>query len=141
MSKWYGNIINRIAENGPSAPIEVGTDITEYMWSDRDCYYVTEVISPKAVKVRRYIVVADRDKEGGMGHQDWLYFKTNAEANEYLKKYNPELARSDYEYPEETWVYRYNKWWTKHQSAEGPYYSKHESVRFGVRDYYYDWSF
>ena len=140
MSKWYGNVMNRLAENGPSAPIEVGTDITEYLWSDRECYYVTEVISQKCVKVRRYHVIADLDKEGGMGHQNWVYFKTAKERNEYLEAHGKEVY-SDYEYPDQTWVFRYNSWWTAHRSADGTSYSKNPKVRFGVRDYYYDWEF
>ena len=43
MSKkvWYGNLTNRLEEgrNFTGREIAVGDDITEYLWSDRHCYY------------------------------------------------------------------------------------------------------
>lgn len=159
---FYGNLINRLEEAQPSEPIAVGTDVTMYMWSDRKCYFVTEVIDDKHIKVKPWMVCADHSKEGGMGHQNWLYFKTNAERNEYLKGYFPDTERSDYEPPEEEWVYRYGKWMRMYIHTEMDYpecynererkhFAKHGwvatysdlsgKVRFGTRDYYYDWEF
>jgi hypothetical protein len=165
MSKWYGNLNNRLAEGYQSKPIEIGDDITMYLWSDRHCYYVVDVISDKCIKVRPWYVSADHEKAGGMGHQDWLYFKTRDEQNEYNSKFFPEYHMNDehVEEPEpETWVFRYGKWmreWMHTEMRHPDAYTKRErehfqkhgwfkdysdlsgKVSFGVRDYYYDWEF
>lgn len=119
MSKvWYGNLTNRLEEgkNYTGREIRVGDDITEYLWSDRNCYYVTDVIDQKRIKVRRYYHCADHSKPGGMGHQDWMLFKTWDEWNDYLADYFPaHHTKGDHrDEPEaETWVYRYGKWMTE----------------------------
>lgn len=111
--KWYGSISNRIDEGknyNEDKLIHEGDDITMYYWSDRRCYYVTKVVNQKRIFVKKYEVVADREKEGGMGHQNWLYFRTVKECNDYLKKYG--LGYDEvYENSEEEWVYRYNNWY------------------------------
>ena len=169
MSKWYGNLNNRIEEgqNFTGREIRIGDDITEYLWSDRHCYYVTEVIDQKHIKVKPYHVCHDKSKEGGMGHQNWAYFKTGREFDEYC---NHTPLRTEEEYTlmdkEETWVFRYNKWmreWTIRENSpeflgrtfctekeiasldKKGYYKSYSNlsgkVSFGVRDYYYDWEF
>lgn len=159
-NRWYGNLTNRLEEGRMNGDLHVGMDITMYYWSDRTCYYITDVINDKCIKVRRYHVIADRDCTGGMGHQDWVYFKTAKEVTEYLAKYGivSEYERTDY--PEETWAFRYGSWkreWT-HTEAEpfmtgkqlekiakgqtvNTYSNLSGKVSFGVRDYYYDWEF
>ena len=169
--KWYGNVTNRIEEGrnyNKDKQIHLGDDITKYHWSDRTCYYVTEVIDQKHIKVKRYYVCADHSKEGGMGHQDWVYFKTKKEEDDYLKKYI-----HDYKFEENSdieLVYRYGKWkevstytdlnatndfgvpfkdflFTKNdikKLEEGkPVYKYNDfgNISFGVKDFYYDWSF
>ena len=139
-----------------------GDDATMYLYSDRTCYYVTAVENQKRIKVKRYFVCADKSKAGGMGHQDWLYFKSMREMDAYLGN----EPRTDEEYAqfdrEETWVFRYNKWMRERIVTEMKYpyaYNKREresfakngfckvyadlsgNVSFGVRDYYYDWEF
>lgn len=157
----YGNLINRLEENKEFERPAVGTDITMYHYTDRTCYYITKVIDDKHIFVKRYFVCADHDKAEGMGHQDWLYFKTMKEMHEYLCshginnfEYNPEC-----EAVEEEWVYRYNKWMRKTThtrenhctdrelkslNTKG-YYNRYlelgGQISIGVRDYYYDWSF
>lgn len=107
----YGNLQNRLEENrNYGGEISAGTDITMYYWSDRHCYYVTRVIDQKHIFVKPYEVVADRSKPGGMGHQDWLYFKTASECNEYLKQYG--LGHDTViENPEQEWCFRYGHWY------------------------------
>ena len=167
MKKWYGNVLNRIEEgkNYTGREIRVGDDITVYLWSDRTCYYVTDVISQKRIKVKRYYVCADKSKPGGMGHQDWLYFKDRKAFDLYI---NIPAIATDAEYAdadaarEETWVFRYGKWMREYRhdemlhpdaytKREREHYQKHGwfntygelsgAVSFGVRDYYYDWEF
>lgn len=165
MSKWYGNLTNRLEEGRQDKPISIGDDITMYLWSDRKCYYVCEVMNQKKIKVRPYYVCADHSKEGGAGHQNWMYFKLWDNYNKYLsgffpEHFNPEDHRDE---PEpQIWVFRYGKWMQeyRHEEMEHPeFYSKREQdhfakhgwyntyhdlsgkVSFGVRDYYYDWEF
>ena len=166
MSKWYGNLSNRLEEgqNFTGREIRVGDDITMYKWSDRDVYYVTDVIDQKHIIVKPYLVCADKTKPGGMGHQDWVYFKTLKEHDEYLGIKN--RTKDEYECfeQEERWVFRYGKWMNEHIVCGGvlenpEIYSERERnsfrkngflktysdlsgrVSFGIRDYYYDWEF
>lgn len=118
MGKWYGSINNRIEENRNyelDRKIKVGTDITTYYWSDRHCKYVTKVIDQKHIFVRDWEVCADHSKPGGMGHQDWLYFKTRKEMNQYLNEVYKDDDHMHYdedpkEPKEEEWAYRYGHW-------------------------------
>jgi len=166
MTRWYGSVQNRIEEGRQLVPqIEVGTDITMYLWSDRTCYYVTEVTDQKHIKVRPYRVIADRSKTGGMGHQNWLYFKTNADADAYLKQYFPDHVDCGFEQPEESWAFRYGNWyhewvytaedlpnvkdWMTEKEVQklmnGKTVTKYSAlsgrVSIGVRNYHYDWEF
>lgn len=111
--KWYGNVMNRLGEgrNYTHRELQIGDDITMYLWSDRECYYITNVISQKEIQVKRYHVCADHSKPGGCGHQNWKYFKTLKEERDYLRQYFPDREEVDIPEPEpDTWVYRYNKW-------------------------------
>ena len=119
---WYGSIDNRIEEGrnyNDDSMIHEGDDITMYYWSDRHCYYVTKVIDQKHIFVHRYSVCADHEKAGGMGHQDWLYFKTIKEERKYIndcidkgliKGVEKDDLDSIVEDSDEEWVFRKNKW-------------------------------
>lgn len=154
--KVYGSLCNRMAEGRNykgNQTIEVGDDITMYYWSDRDCYYVTEVVDQKHIFVKEYEVIADHSKPGGMGHQDWLYFKSRKEANVYLNEHMSEERIKAYgkypvedikEAPAEEWVFRYGKWNRVvgvDDNGKKIYRKLQSNISFGVRDYYYDWEF
>lgn len=164
MSKWYGSLTNRLEEgqNFTGREIRTGDDITMYLWSDRNCYFVVGVESQKRIKVRRYYTCADHEKPGGMGHQDWMYFKTWDEWNEYLSKYHPEYhdPKEHRDEPDpQVWVFRYGKWMQEITYTDENYCTDREKkslekngfykryfdltgrVSFGVLDYYYDWEF
>lgn len=160
MSKiWYGNLMNRLEEGRTVPEIKEGMDITMYLWSDRECYFVTEVIDQKHIKVRKYTVIADQDKEGGMGHQNWLYFKSVRDASDYLKAHGFEGYSEDFKDRDEEWELRYNKWRRSFTYTEDYYCTERElkslnkngyykryfdlsgEVSFGIRNYYYDWEF
>lgn len=140
MAKLYGSLVNRFEEGknfNKDKTIHVGDPITMYHWSDRTCYYVTEVIDQKHIKVREYEVVADRDLPGGMGHQNWLYFKTRKECNDYLKKYSLGVNDDDVEeHPEEEWVYRYNHWTRAYNYDKNFVAEKYFEIKEAVE--YYD---
>ena len=169
----YGNLINRIEEGhnfNSDKQIHVGDDVTMYHFSDRTCYYVTDVIDQKHIKVKKYHICADHDEEPMSNN--WKYFKTRKEENDYLKKYFPdrEFEENPKENSDIELVYRYGKWkevstytdlnetndfgvpfkdflFTKNdikKLEEGkPVYKYNDfgSISFGVRDFYYDYSF
>ena len=162
MGKLYGNIENRFQEgrNYTERDIQVGDDITMYYWSDRTCYYVTEVIDKKHIKVMQYHVCADKEKANGMGHQEWLYFKSLREMDAYTKiRHSEQMYEADEKMEAETWAFRYGKWMReltctdendctareldslKKNGYYKRYYNLQGKVSFGVRDYYYDWEF
>ena len=141
--KLYGSVDNRFDENKNflNRDIQIGDDITFYLWSDRICYYVTNVIDQKHIFVRKYEVVADREKECRMGHQNWLYFKTVKECNDYLRKYGLGTDEPVFEHIDEEWVYRYNHWYRAYNNYSGKRCYEKINISFGVRDYYFDWEF
>ena len=110
----YGSLNNRIEENRNhlGREIKVGDDITMYFWSDRNCYFVTKVVSQKNIFVKKYNVCADQEKEGGMGHQNWLYFKTAKEMNDYLRRFGKGHEGEIHENSETEWAFRYGHWYT-----------------------------
>ena len=152
MSKLYGSLDNRFNENKnfTHRDIQVGDDITMYWWSDRTCYYITKVINQKHIFVKKYCIIADHHKPGGIGHQDWIYFKTCKEEQEYTNRCVEEGLLPDYckhnlseiqEYSEEEWVFRYNHWYSISYRNGVKIYTRLQPISFGVRDYYYDWEF
>ena len=112
--RLYGSINNRFEEGhnfNDDKLLHVGDDITMYYYSDRQCYYITDVIDQKHIKVKRYYVCADHDKEGGMGHQNWMFFKSRHDQDVYLNKFFPDHKITEDEDQEaEDWVFKYNKW-------------------------------
>lgn len=112
--KLYGSVSNRFEEGknyNKDRLIHENDDITMYYWSDRTCYFVHKVIDQKNIVVGRYYVCADHDKKGGMGHQDWLYFKTLNEMDTYLSKYFKDHSISEKkDYDLEHWAFKNNKW-------------------------------
>ena len=66
--KWYGSLNNRIDEKRNSEEPKVGMGVTEYLWSDRHAYEITEVIDSKHFKMKRY----DAKNVGkGFGDNNW----------------------------------------------------------------------
>jgi hypothetical protein len=126
--KLYGNLMNRLEEGhffGEDKTIKEGTDITMYYYSDRDCYYVTRVVNQKHIFVKHYHVVADRSLKNNTGHQNWKYFKTLKEQNEYLHSFFPEggYNLNPIESSEQEWMFRNGSWkrvdrWTLEQITE-----------------------
>jgi len=52
--KWYGSLNNRLEEGRQFCEeIKVGTGVTEYGWSDRRPYEVTEVRDQKHITIRK----------------------------------------------------------------------------------------
>lgn len=152
--KWYGSLNNRVEENKQFCEtIEVGTGMTEYMWSDRKAYEVVEVKDQKHVSVRMY----DHIHNGDAYENKWIL-----ESNES----NPVYAmtkRGDYWYWTVTCTVKdlediesrdeterlNGLLWLCHNGfdedvvrARGKQTKYHKAtVSFGVADYYHDYEF
>lgn len=133
MAKVYGSLVNRLEEGRTVKEIRPNMDLTMYYWSDRTCYYVTEVINQKNIKVKKYHVVASRDSKhpGGLGAQNWEYFKSINEQNAYLNKYSDDKEDLPTDFPEdkeEEWVFRYGKWKRKEVFTKDEYNNKYPNI-------------
>lgn len=146
--QWYGDIFNRLEEDRMfTKTIEVGTGVTEYLWSDRRPYEVIAVKDQKHVTVRAL---------------DHKHIGTEWYDNEWELISNPDncardlTKRGDYWY----WTATCTKEELDSADAEGrlrialagfdadkiaktgkqtKYHRAH--VSFGVAEYYYDPSF
>ena len=121
--KLYGNIQNRFEENKMyCATIEVGTGMTEYLWSDRHPYEVVEVRDQSHISVRGL----DHKPAGGPYSNEW---ELSSNPNNEIKL----MAK------------RGNKWYflRKWLDADLKQHINYEraNVSFGVAEYYYDYEF
>ena len=149
MSKrWYGSIENRLEEGRQFCEeIKVGTGVTEYSWSDRHPYEVTEVTDQKHIKIRKM-----DHKHIGDGHMDnsWeLISNENHPEIPLVKRgsvwYIEKIATlEDLEsenFERRLWV-AMSGFDPEKIRAKGfqKKYSK-MNISIGVADYYYDYSF
>lgn len=118
MSKWYGNLSNRIDENKMHCDkIEVGTGMTEYYWSDRRAFEVVKVVNQNNVFVREF----DHKAVGEPMSNEW---ELVSNPNNPIK----ELKKMDGAW---NWVV---------QTGYGKTYTK-ANISFGIAEYYYDYEF
>jgi len=84
--KFYGSLQNRLEEGKQFVnQIEVGTGITEYLWSDTHAYEVTKVINQNNFYARKY----DRKLIGGCYSNEWqLISNENNPEFEVVKRNN-----------------------------------------------------
>lgn len=153
--KLYGSLNNRFEENKQFCKeIEVGTGVTEYLWSDRHAYEVIEVEDQKHITIREY----DHKLKGGAYSNDWELISN--EKNPALKL----VKRGNYWYNVVTATIedlkRYEKayenrndidiqiWWAHNEFDKEKVlkYGKQNryhrmNVSIGVADYYYDYEF
>jgi hypothetical protein len=91
MKKLYGCINNRLEEGHKWVEeIKVGTLLTQYLWSDRHAFEVTQVINQKHIFIRR--LKAIRNDKNGMSDSQEYTFKQD-------------LTNKEIEL-----IFRYNKW-------------------------------
>ena len=154
MAKWYGSINNRIEENRQFCDeIKVGTGVTEYFWSDRQPYEVTEVEDQKHVTIRRM----DYKKKEGSGEysNSWEYFSNPENPSMKIVKRGkywysfaictPEEAKrilAGNDFQEKIWLCN-NGFDAKEIIETGKTKVKYHrlNISFGVMEYYYDYSF
>lgn len=146
MSKWYGNIMNRLEENHDRVDeITVGTGMTEYYWSDRHAYEVVAIRDQKHVSVREL-----GHKHIGEAYQnDWELFPDETKpVRDMVKRgkywyWSVTMKREDLPEDQDGLlrvmvagldpdVIREKGKQTKLSRA---------NVSFGVADYYYDYEF
>jgi len=163
-----GSFFNQLMSNNSSIP-EVGKGATRMYYTDRDCYEVIEVSSDgKTVKLEILDAEWDKSLGGGQGHQNWILKPTGRFINVtwrqnawriigkeivftpefikecvsngidyigiWLRKNNPELA--DKIYDNNIMSKNVVNGYTKEKTT----YTKIK-ILFGVKNYYYDWSF
>lgn len=151
MSRWYGSLTNRLAENRMFVPeIKEGTYVTEYLWSDRHAYEVVKVVDQKHVFIRR--LKAIRTDDWGMSDsQNYRYESDETASVEELVK------RGDYWYKVFTfskeihdkivkeigwclWSLTEKQWARIDEGKVVKRYSK-INVSFGRADEFFDFSF
>lgn len=168
--KLYGSLNNRFDENhyfnGTYNNIKVGTQCTEYLYTDRHAYEVVEVIDQNHISIRRLKAIRT-DKLGMSDCQNYRYEsdpRATAEPIEfhrgswkrvsfydlnglqhsvdYLIEHGrtPEEARK---IAEECYMYEFTPL-QKERLLKGERIKKYKSkinISFGVADEYYDYSF
>lgn len=153
---------NQLMSNNSSKP-EVGKGATQLMYSDRHCFEVVEVSKDgKTVKMQDLQARHDKTKEGGQGHQNWIFeptgnFTTVVWKNGSWKvKTNMVVITKEYTAQYESQPHTNARWnemikplFNQETNClmviEGKTKLKTEyfkiNILFGVKDYYYDWSF
>ena len=145
---WYGSLQNRLEENRQFTDlIEVGTGMTEYMWSDRHAYEVIEVIDQKHVTVRE---LDHRHIGDGCMDNSWELISNEDNRVRHMVK------RGNYWYDEvtitsdlldrgdiETMLFlAHNGVDADKLRAKGTLKKYHRAnVSFGTAEYYYDYEF
>ena len=148
-NKWYGSLNNRIAENRQlCGNIEVGTGVTEYMWSDRRAYEVIGVKDQKHITVREY----DHKHIGEAFENNWELISNEKNPVRSLEKRGDvwywavtitaeDIKRIEDDFDAKLRVclagFDINKILGKGKQTK----RSKANVSFGVADYYYDYSF
>ena len=146
MSKWYGNINNRLEENRQFCEeIKVGTGVTEYLWSDRHAYEVVGVQDQKHILIRKY----DAKSKASYSNEWELISNPDNPVIELAKRgkywYSVQTATIDDVMSEDINI----KWWLASNGFDPDYICKkgkqrryhRMNISIGKADYYYDYEF
>ena len=146
--KLYGSINNRFEENRMYCDeIKVGTGMTEYMYSDRHAYEVTNVIDQKHVMVREYdhkhvgeayenkweLISNPENPERLITRRGDLWYWTNTLTAEELEKVTDVYDRFRLS------MCGFNLDKVMEKGKQTTY--RKANVSFGVANYYYDYEF
>ncbi len=162
--KLYGSVDNRFDEGKQFCDkLEVGTGMTEYMWSDRHAYEVSRVIDQEHIFVRR-MAYTRKDQNGMSDAQEYEFTSDLKEPEIELVKrrgvwckvftYSKEMwmqkAEKDTSFKSKEVAYKFYKGMSgltdcqKNKIEEGKEvkkYVKWENISFGVMEEYFDYSF
>jgi len=163
-----GSFINQMMANNESIP-EWGKGATQLHYTDRTCYEVVEVSEDGKTARLQYLEAEwDKTKSGDIGHQNWILKPTDRYVTVTWRQNAWRTVSSEVVFTEEfladckekginfigLWMQKNNpelleKIYGGHvmpiNVVEG--YTKRKmsydriNIIFGVRDYYYDWSF
>ena len=87
--------IEELAGMGSNPKVEVGTKCTLHFYSDSHPAEVVKVSpSGKTCWIRRNEVIADKTKDGGMGHQNWIF-----KEGDFMKVKHNAITFEDYDEP------------------------------------------
>lgn len=155
-----GSVMNHLMSGCPTPPV-VNKGATMLHWTDRSPYDVVWVSDDqRKCLIRACDYRFDNTKEGGMGHQNWiiesvetntlheLNWKNGVWKQTYEERVFTKSAEARYDalYADETMSpSERNDEIQKMHNDESNYRtirrSKKINIIFGVRNYYYDWSF
>lgn len=147
MRKWYGSLENRLEENKQYCDkIEVGTGVTEYLYSDRKAYEVVAVKDQKHITIREY----DHKAVGEPMSNKWeLISNENNPVLELTKRgdywyrtITATLEQAENENPNvRLWVALNGFDIDKIREKGGQTKYSRMNISLGHADYYYDYSF
>lgn len=147
---WYGNIMNRLEENKMfTDQIEVGTGVTEYLWSDRHPYEVVAVKDQKHVTVRamdhRHVGEGTMDNRGEIVSNEENPTRNLEKRGKYWYWTSTLTAEDiagiddDIDWKIRVCVSGFNI--NKIREKGKQTIRSRANVSFGVADYYYDYEF
>ena len=153
--KLYGSLNNRLEENKMFCKeIEIGTGMTEYSYSDREAYEVTNVIDQKHIMVRRF----DHKHIGEAYENKWQLISNPENPERLITKRGDywywtttitpdDIIAHDAKTGDDKWMFSLflasNGFDREKILATGKKQTKYSkaNVSFGVANYYYDYEF
>lgn len=158
-----GSFFNYLMSNNSSVP-EVGKGATTMSYTDRHVYEVREVSKDgKTVKLEALDAYWDKTKEGGQGHQNWLFKETGRFKTVCWRHNAWRVSCEKVEFIKGVFETKYDALNHKERTAEfnriGLFredsnnfnviegvtelkVTRHKiNILFGAKNYYYDWSF
>ena len=156
MGKWYGSLNNRVEENKQFVnEIKVGDGMTEYFWSDRHAYEVTEVIDQKHVYVREYDhkhigeefenkweLISNPDKPSQLITKRGKYWYWTVKVDSSILDEIAEIDNNGGDSTRERLFLYHNNISMDELKEKGKITRYHRAnVSFGKADYYYDYEF
>lgn len=149
MTKWYGNLNNRIMEQGKDAKeITVGMGVTEFYWSDRHAYEVTKVTDQKHITIREYKHI--HKGEPYTNNWELVSDPTRPEIDlvkrgkywyTYATVTKEDLEEIDKDIDKRLWLvhWEFDREMILKNGKQTKYHRK--NIRVGYADYYYDYEF
>lgn len=156
------SFINWMMSSNQTLP-EVGKGATILHWTDRSIYEVIEVSKDgKTVKLEYLDAEWDSSKSGGEGHQNWIfkptgrYFFVSWRNNSWKTKCTEIVYTEEFKKTSTTFALAKSLTPEQHKAVyDGDVVPKNVvegitrekisytpiNILFGVKDYYYDWSF
>ena len=149
MTKWYGNLNNRLMEQGRDAEeITVGMGVTEFYWSDRHAYEVIEVRDQKHITIREYKAI--HIGEAYENKWELVSDETRPEIDlvkrgkywyTYATVTKEDLEEIDKDIDKQLWLchWGFDRDVINKNGKQTKYHKR--NIKIGYADYYYDYEF